>query len=173
MRGNKRAGTAPEMRVRRLAHAAGLRYRVDARPLTEERFRADLVFAGPKLAVFIDGCYWHGCPEHYRPARTNAEFWRAKIAANKARDQRVDALLAASGWMVVRAWEHEDPVEIVDRVLAVVKRGRNGRDAVRCPATTSRALGDPPPRRAAQAGSLQDVPPHTGAASRRAPRSTP
>src|SRR4051812_383393 len=82
MRANRRRDTAPEMAVRRLVHAAGLRYLVDARPLVGLNRRADLVFTRVKVAVFIDGCYWHGCPEHGTAAKTNAAYWSSKISGN-------------------------------------------------------------------------------------------
>lgn len=121
MRANRRRDTSPEMAVRRLVHAAGLRYRVDARPLPELNRRADLVFTRAKVAVFIDGCYWHGCPEHGTTAKTNPEYWSPKIARNKERDAETDDLLIRAGWRVVRAWEHEAPAEVAKQVLALVR----------------------------------------------------
>lgn len=123
MRANRRRDTTPELAVRRLVHAAGLRYRVDTRPLPSLNRRADLVFTRARVAVFIDGCYWHGCAEHGTSPKTNAEFWRTKIAVNRARDAETDAALAAAGWDIVRAWEHEDPVVVAGRVIEAVKAG--------------------------------------------------
>lgn len=120
MRGNRRRDTKPEMAVRRLVHAAGMRYRVDARPLPQLNRRADLVFMRAKVAVFIDGCYWHGCPEHGTAAKTNAGYWAPKIARNRERDVDTDAQLLAGGWAVVRAWEHDDPVRVVERIVNAV-----------------------------------------------------
>ncbi len=80
MRANRRRDTTPEMAIRRLAHAQGLRYRVDAKPLPELNRRADLVFTRVKVAVFIDGCYWHGCPAHGTSPKSHADYWSAKIA---------------------------------------------------------------------------------------------
>lgn len=133
MQGNRSRDTKPEMAVRRAAHAQGLRYRVDSRPLAGLNRRADLVFTRAKVAVFIDGCYWHGCPEHGTAARSNAGYWSAKIARNKDRDIETDRLLADAGWAVVRAWEHE-------AVDAVVGRIRSALDG---PAATSRATRKP------------------------------
>lgn len=124
MRANKRRDTLPELRVRRLVHAAGLRYRVDIRPLPDHRFRADLVFSRAKVAVFIDGCFWHGCPDHHRPARRNAQFWSAKVLENRARDERADRALRDAGWAVVRAWEHDEPIEVADQVIDAVRSRR-------------------------------------------------
>lgn len=117
MQGNSRRDTAPEMAVRRLVHAAGLRYRVDARPLPELNRRADLVFTRARVAVFIDGCYWHGCPEHGTAARTNTAYWSTKIGGNKTRDIDTDSRLVEGGWIVIRVWEHEDTGAIARRIV--------------------------------------------------------
>lgn len=116
--------TAGELAVRRILHALGLRYRVDAAPIPGMRRRADLVFRPSKVAVFIDGCFWHGCPEHSgRTPRSNTLYWTSKIAKNKQRDAETDALLVASDWLPIRAWEHEDPRIVAERVSrAVVSR---------------------------------------------------
>ena len=100
MQANRRRDTGPELRVRSLLHGAGLRYRVDIAPLHALRNRADIVFTRAQVAVFIDGCYWHGCPEHYNRPRINADYWAPKIAGNRARDARVDSALRAAGWKV-------------------------------------------------------------------------
>jgi DNA mismatch endonuclease (patch repair protein) len=126
MRGNRGRDTRPELSVRRLVHAAGLRYRVDARPLASRRFRADMVFRSARVAVFIDGCFWHGCPEHYRSARTNAEFWSRKIEDNIARDRMVTSHLSEEGWTVIRAWEHQNPREVADAVISIVRNRPSG-----------------------------------------------
>lgn len=97
------------MVVRRAAHSLGLRYRVDAAPLAGLRRSADLVFTRIRVAVFLDGCFWHGCPEHFKqPAGVNATYRREKIERNQTRDHTTDDLLAASGWTVLRFWEHQD-----------------------------------------------------------------
>ncbi|MET9481896.1 very short patch repair endonuclease [Streptomyces sp. NPDC006638] len=103
--------TKPEQLIRRLVHANGLRYRVAARPLPGLRRTADLVFRPKKVAVFIDGCYWHGCPEHYVSPKTNSSYWSDKVAGNMARDRDTDQRLEEAGWKVLRFWEHEDPAE--------------------------------------------------------------
>jgi DNA mismatch endonuclease (patch repair protein) len=105
------------MAIRRLVHAAGLRYRVDTKPLPDLNRRADMVFTRARVAVFIDGCYWHGCGEHGTVARTNPGYWRKKIEGNRRRDRDTDRILEAAGWCVVRIWEHEDPVEASTRVI--------------------------------------------------------
>ena len=116
MQGNRSRDTRPEMAVRRAAHAQGLRYRVDFRPLSDLNRRADLVFTRARVAVFIDGCYWHGCPEHGTAARSNAGYWSTKIARNRDRDAETDRLLDDAGWTVVRAWEHESVDVVVTRI---------------------------------------------------------
>lgn len=122
MRGNARRDTKPELAVRRLVHASGLRYRVDFAPLSEMRRRkADLVFTRAKVAVFVDGCFWHGCPRHYRKATTNADYWVAKVRANQARDTSTDLALSESGWTVLRFWEHEQPDEVARKVISTVR----------------------------------------------------
>ncbi|NUK00271.1 very short patch repair endonuclease [Streptomyces lunaelactis] len=112
--------TKPERILRRLLHAQGLRYRVAAKPLPDLRRTADIVFRPTKIAVFIDGCYWHGCTEHYVPPRTNPGYWSDKVAGNIARDRDTDRRLAEAGWTVLRFWEHESPEECASTVLRVV-----------------------------------------------------
>ncbi|MFC5913258.1 very short patch repair endonuclease [Streptomyces pulveraceus] len=122
MRGNRGKDTGPELRLRSLVHREGLRYRVSARPLPDLRRTADLVFTKARVAVFVDGCFWHGCPEHHRPATTrNREFWRDKIEVNRSRDKETNRRLSEAGWTVIRVWEHEDPVDAAQRVVAVVR----------------------------------------------------
>jgi DNA mismatch endonuclease (patch repair protein) len=124
MQSNKSRDTKPELALRSAVHALGLRYRVDARPLKALRRRADLVFPRAKVAVFLDGCFWHGCPVHHTVAAANASFWAEKVSTNRARDSDTDAKLAEEGWVSVRVWEHEDPVEAAERVRAVVRERR-------------------------------------------------
>lgn len=118
--------TRPEMAVRRLLHAKGLRYRVDVAPLPGLRRRADLVFRSAHVAVFVDGCFWHGCPEHgTRPTRANPAYWSDKIAKNRERDLDTDSRLRAEGWTPVRIWEHESPEDAVVRIADLVKCHRS------------------------------------------------
>jgi len=117
--------TQPELAVRRLLHAAGLRYRVDVPPLPTLRRRADVVFGRTKVALFIDGCFWHGCPEHgTRVTHSNPEYWTEKIRRNRQRDEHTDISLEATGWISVRVWEHEDPRDVAERVILVVRSRR-------------------------------------------------
>ncbi|MEV8548895.1 very short patch repair endonuclease [Streptomyces glaucescens] len=121
--------TKPERLIRRLVHAKGLRYRVAARPLPDLRRTADLVFRPAKVAVFIDGCYWHGCPEHYVPPRTNSGYWSEKVLRNVKRDRDTDQKLKEAGWLVLRFWEHEPSDDCADEiVLAVLNRRKRSAD---------------------------------------------
>ena len=122
MLGNRSRDTKPELLVRSLVHKRGLRYRVDERPLPGLRRRADLVFRRAKVAINIDGCFWHGCEQHYKEPRTNTEYWRNKIDGNKRRDQETDELLVAEGWQVLRFWEHEDPQQVAEAIERSVRR---------------------------------------------------
>ena len=126
MQSNKGRDTQPELALRSAAHALGLRYRVSVRPLRELRRTADLVFTKVRVAVFLDGCFWHGCPDHHTVAATNASFWAEKVESTRSRDRDTDRRLAAAGWTSIRVWEHEDPVEAAQRIHAVVRgRGRS------------------------------------------------
>jgi DNA mismatch endonuclease (patch repair protein) len=125
MQSNRSRDTKPELAVRRAAHRLGLRYRVCARPLPALRRTADLVFPRAKIAVFIDGCYWHGCPEHHRPPTINGGYWADKIERNRRRDRETDASLDAAGWTVIRAWEHEDPQTVACVIRDVVHDSRS------------------------------------------------
>lgn len=123
MQGNRSRDTRPELALRSAVHALGLRYRVNQRPIRELRRTADLVFRRAKVAVYLDGCWWHGCPEHLRPATANQSFWRDKLAANIRRDRDTDAHLQAAGWVGLRIWEHE-PVEAAAQFVAETVRAR-------------------------------------------------
>ncbi|NGP07805.1 very short patch repair endonuclease [Rhodococcus sp. 14C212] len=116
----RRRDTVPEVALRRELHRRGVRYFVDRAPLPGIRRRADLVFPRRRVAVYVDGCFWHRCPQHATDPKNNAEWWAAKLAGNVARDRDTDAALAAAGWTAVRIWEHEDPVEAADRVQAAL-----------------------------------------------------
>ncbi|MGW5193512.1 very short patch repair endonuclease [Kribbella sp. NPDC004138] len=116
--------TAAEMAVRRELHQKGLRYRVNYRPVSALRRTADVVFTRQRIAIMIDGCFWHGCPDHYRPATgSRSQFWENKIAENQRRDRESTSAFVAAGWQVLRFWEHEDPASVANQILAAV-RGR-------------------------------------------------
>jgi DNA mismatch endonuclease (patch repair protein) len=120
MKRQRRRDTAPEVALRSELHRLGLRFRVDA-PLPGLRRRADVLFTRSRVAVFLDGCFWHGCPDHGTWPKNNAEWWRRKIEANKERDADTDERLSASGWLVVRAWEHDDPNGVAKAVQAALQ----------------------------------------------------
>jgi DNA mismatch endonuclease (patch repair protein) len=124
MRANRRRDSRPEMAVRSAVHRRGLRYRVDAQPLQDLRRRADLVFVSARVAVFVDGCFWHGCPSHGTSPATNSEYWTEKIGGNKRRDLDTDARLADAGWLSLRFWEHDDPTQAAERIASVVRARR-------------------------------------------------
>jgi DNA mismatch endonuclease (patch repair protein) len=124
MRANKSRDTRPELAVRRAAHALGLRYRVSVRPVPSLRRTADLVFTRAKVAVFVDGCFWHGCPEHHTVAVTNAGYWAAKVIRNRDRDAETTRLLEEAGWISLRFWEHEDPAMAAEAIRQTVVTAR-------------------------------------------------
>lgn len=116
----RRRDTAPEIALRKALHAEGLRYRV-AFPVPGQRRRTiDIAFTRQKVAVFVDGCFWHGCPEHGTAPRANSEWWRRKLEANRARDRDTDELLRDRGWAVLRVWEHEGAAEAAAKVRFLV-----------------------------------------------------
>lgn len=109
--------------MRQRLHAAGLRYRVAIRPVAALRRRADIIFTRKRIAVFIDGCFWHGCPEHgKRQWNHNVEYWPDKIARNRARDAETNVVLAEARWLVLRFWEHEDADDVASAIIMAVKR---------------------------------------------------
>ncbi|MGI8875780.1 MAG: very short patch repair endonuclease [Egibacteraceae bacterium] len=120
MRANRRRDTKPELAIRSAVHRMGLRYRVDVAPLPDRRRRADIVFPRQRVAVYVDGCFWHGCPEHGLVPRAHRDYWLEKIGRNRERDAETDAALREAGWMVVRVWEHEESTVAAARVAEVV-----------------------------------------------------
>lgn len=119
-----RRNTAFELAVRSLLHKRGLRYRVDCRVIPTWRRRADIVFRRVRLAVFLDGCFWHGCPAHGSKPRRNASWWRAKIKRNRLRDAETTERVRRHGWTVIRVWEHQDPQQVATRIAKTVLRLR-------------------------------------------------
>lgn len=118
MKANRRANTGPEVALRAALHARGLRFRKDylVRMPDGVRCKVDVVFTRVRLAVFVDGCFWHGCPEHGTTPRVNTRYWGPKLARNHDRDVRVTAALIASGWTVLRLWEHEPVPDATERI---------------------------------------------------------
>jgi DNA mismatch endonuclease (patch repair protein) len=120
-RGNRGRDTRPELFMRSALHRRGLRFRVGhVVRLAEVRVTVDVAFTRARLAVFVDGCFWHGCPLHQRVPKRNSSYWARKLRLNAARDQRVDVALRAAGWMTVRVWEHEDPQKAAARIAGLL-----------------------------------------------------
>ncbi|HBW19381.1 MAG TPA: hypothetical protein DEH11_10400 [Actinobacteria bacterium] len=154
MRANRRVDTKPELALRRALHGAGYRYRKDYRlDLGGTRVRPDIAFTARRVAVFVDGCFWHVCPEHGTQPAANTWYWEPKLARNVERDRAADAALTAAGWQVVRIWEH---VSVEAAIAAVTEAlARSGGAA-------APAVADvPPARTAADAPSATDRPPVT------------
>ncbi len=120
MKSNRGRDTSPELAVRRLLHASGLRYRVDFAPLGGRR-RADIVFTRKRIAVFIDGCFWHGCPIHATRPKANADYWGPKLDRNIERDRETTATLESAGWTVLRFWEHESPEDVATAIVSAIR----------------------------------------------------
>lgn len=116
------------MAVRKAIFRAGLRYRIDVQLEPGLRVRADIVFRSVRVAVFIDGCFWHGCPKHATQPKSNGDWWALKLEANRARDARGTENLQQLGWNVLRFWEHEDPETVAQVVESVVTTRRIARD---------------------------------------------
>lgn len=128
MRSNRSSGTGPELRLRRALHRAGLRYRVQLPVPGARRRRIDVAFTRLRIAVHVDGCFWHGCPQHPFVPKRNAAYWAGKFAANRARDAATDELLRTAGWLVLRVWEHEPVPDAVERVGRAVALRRQEQD---------------------------------------------
>ena len=118
MKANRGRDTGPELSIRKQLFALGMRYRVNYRPVAEVRRTIDIAFPRQQLAIFIDGCFWHGCPDHGTTPKTNHDFWSTKIARTKERDVDTVARLESEGWTCLRYWEHDDP----DRVVSDISR---------------------------------------------------
>ncbi len=122
MRAAKPRDTAPEKSLRSELHKRGLRYRVDVKTIKELNRRADIVFRSAKVAVFVDGCFWHGCPIHGTQAKANAEFWKNKIKQNQVRDADTNKRLKKAGWRVIRVWEHENPEKASQKIYNIIMK---------------------------------------------------
>lgn len=131
MQANRGRDTGPELQLRRLLHTAGLRYRVHWPVPGDRRRRIDIAFTRSKVAVFVDGCFWHRCPDHYSAPKANGDFWDAKIRKNAERDAHTTSLLADAGWLVMRFWEHDDLGRAASFVrVAVRDRAASNRQAL-------------------------------------------
>lgn len=127
MLGNRSRDTKPELVVRRALHAQGFRFRVDLRPESSLRTRADIVFTRRRIAVYIDGCFWHGCPLHGTSPKANSEYWTPKLARNIERDLESTAALQDRGWLVLRFWSHEPVADVVGRIAQAVRSAGGAR----------------------------------------------
>jgi len=126
MKANRRRDTKPELALRSALHAMGYRYRKDLRlDLPRRRVRPDIAFTSRKVAVFVDGCFWHACPDHGSKPKNNEWYWSPKLAKNVERDRAADAALAEAGWTVVRLWEHVPVADAVAAVIAAVGNPRS------------------------------------------------
>lgn len=123
MQGNTKVDTKPEVALRSELHRRGLRFRKNY-PIRvgEVLVRPDVVFTRQKLAVFVDGCFWHSCPEHGNVPTTNSSYWKAKLQRNRSRDQRVNIALQTAGWRVLRIWEHESAESAASRIVGIAAR---------------------------------------------------
>jgi DNA mismatch endonuclease (patch repair protein) len=137
--------TDTEIALRRQLHARGVRYRLHLRIVPGTRREVDIVIPRARLAVFVDGCFWHGCPVHESYPRANGAWWRDKIEGNQRRDADTDERLSAAGWRVIRVWEHEDPDTAAEAVLSMINERQPSGAARPPPGTPSehqtRALG--------------------------------
>ena len=120
-----RADTKPELMLRKALHRRGLRFRKNIAPVVGLRCKPDVVFTRLRVAVFVDGCFWHGCPQHETMPKNNAEWWSNKLTRNSERDRRIDAELEANGWAVLRIWEHQSTQSACDHVIALVETLRS------------------------------------------------
>jgi DNA mismatch endonuclease, patch repair protein len=127
MQGNRRRDTSPERRLRSHLHGLGYRFRVD-RPIRADAslIRPDIVFTRARIAIFVDGCFWHGCPEHGRTPTTNGDYWGPKLRRNRERDERQTRALEDAGWLVIRLWEHIDEDEAIAVVVAALASRLDG-----------------------------------------------
>jgi DNA mismatch endonuclease, patch repair protein len=116
----RQKNTGPETRIRSVLHKIGLRYRIDYQPLGNFRRKVDIVFVKHKVAVFVDGCFWHGCPIHGTWPKSNPKFWREKIETNRKRDAQTTHVLIEAGWKVLRVWEHEPTDITIKKILALL-----------------------------------------------------
>lgn len=122
MRSNRRADTEPERKVRSLLHRQGYRFRKDAAiAVADGSVRADIVFQRARLAVFIDGCFWHCCPEHGTRPKANSDYWGPKLDRNVERDKITNARLRQAGWTVLRLWEHAPASVAAARIATALK----------------------------------------------------
>ena len=126
MKAAKPRDTAPEINLRSALHRKGLRFRLEQKPVEELNRTADIVFRSIKVAIFVDGCFWHGCPIHGTQSKANADFWKNKIEQNHARDLDTNERLEKAGWRVIRVWEHEDAEIVAENIYEIIKEHKCG-----------------------------------------------
>lgn len=124
MKSVRRTGTKAELLLQQALDSMGFKYKVNASVIPNSTRKADIIFLKEKIVVFVDGCFWHGCPLHGTKAKANAEFWYLKIKANKRRDKDTNRKLEKEGWLVIRVWEHEDPKEAAAKIADLVREKR-------------------------------------------------
>jgi len=129
MRSNRSRDTGPELALRHELFRRGLRYRVSLAALPGVRRTVDIAFPRVKVAVMVDGCFWHGCPEHHSSPKSHTEYWQAKIQRNRERDLSTNSLLEAAGWRVIRLWEHTPVADMASVVEAAVRPSSRGSQA--------------------------------------------
>lgn len=122
----RQKGTNAELSLRKALHAKGLRYRLQVPLLTKPRRVADIVLTSARVAIFVDGCFWHGCPEHASWPKSNANFWREKIETNRTRDADTALRLESLGWRVIRIWAHENVDDAAERIFQIVEARKHG-----------------------------------------------
>jgi len=140
MRSVRRQDTDAEVQLRKLIFRCGLRYRLNAFPVLTIRCKADVVFRSARVCIFIDGCYWHGCPRHFRAPKTNTGWWTEKIADNRLRDRRQSRMLRRHGWVVLRFWEHEvrrNADRCVQQIVRAIRASGAGKGDWRKSATST------------------------------------
>jgi DNA mismatch endonuclease, patch repair protein len=125
MQRTRQRDTPAELALRSALHRSGLRFRIDCRPLAGVPRKADVVFRRARVAIFVDGCFWHGCPEHGTWPKINAQWWRTKIEGNRRRDRETNETLIREGWIVVRLWSHQDLAAGARRIASIVKQRTN------------------------------------------------
>lgn len=132
MQGNRRRDTAPELALRSALHARGWRFRVQYPVPGAARRSIDVAFTKRRIAIFVDGCFWHGCPIHGSSPSTNSSYWSEKIVRNKNRDSDTNTLLSEAGWLTIRIWEHTavaEALQLVERALEIPERSALGRQS--------------------------------------------
>jgi DNA mismatch endonuclease (patch repair protein) len=127
MKAAKPRDTAPEKALRSKLHKKGLRYQVDVKPVRDLNRKADILFRSAKVAVFVDGCFWHGCPIHGTQAKANAEFWKNKIKQNQKRDADTTKQLKIAGWRIIRIWEHENSIKASEKIYNIIRKRQKTR----------------------------------------------